>query len=299
MIPDLLMAPLHRITHGKGWLSLPICLLLAALFCAGLLKAWPSTTTNERAETLGNPEQVFPNGESLTYEVKWDPPPWMFFLPSMTAGQMTLQTQKLPQYRNKPAYMFTVKALSSGFLPKLTGLTVNDYFESIVEADGFCSMRMYQKTQEGKRFREMTQTFYPGQTSGQLQYLDTGTNPPRTIKDETVTNLSPCVRDMVSAMYHSRMRPLQIGGNYTVMICETSGPKPFEIHIAGREMRQTCLGNISTIVVEGTAKPGLLFKDGGQVTIWATDDQRKIPVHYEIKVKLGRVFGDLIKVGSG
>jgi hypothetical protein len=299
MIPESVLAPEHRMAQCRQWPKILTRLLCAAILCGCLLTGWPVAKTIEPPETLTNPNQVFPDGEVLVYDVKWDPPAWMFFVPSLTAGQMTLICQKVPDFRNKPAYKFSVKAVSSGFLPKLTGLTVNDYFESIVEQDGFCSMQMYQKTQEGKRLREMTQQFNPGQTTGKLQLLDTGKNPPRTIKDETMNGLPPCVQDMVSALYHSRMRPLQVGGTYPVTICETSAPKTMEIRVTRRETLKTCLGTIPTLVVEGAAKPGVLFKDGGQLLIWATDDQRKIPVHYEIKVKMGRVFGDLLKVGSG
>jgi hypothetical protein len=241
------------------------------------------------------PTLVFPPGETLVYEVKWDPPPWMFFFPTMTAGQITLRCQKYFEYHESPAFLFSATAVSSGFLPKVTGLTVNDYFESIVEQKNFCSMRMYKKTQEGKRNFEMTQTFNPGQTTGHLVISDGSKNPPKVTRDEEIQGLPDCVQDLVSVVYHNRLRPMQVGGRYPVVISETGKIKTLEIVVRKRETLPTLLGTIPTLLIEGQSQPGMLFRDGGQVLIWVTDDQRKIPVRYEIKVKLGRVFGDLIK----
>jgi hypothetical protein len=219
----------------------------------------------------------------------------MFFLPSFTAGQMTLRCQKHFEYMGSGAYLFSANAVSSGFLPKLTGLTVNDYFESIVETKNFCSLRMYKRTQEGKRRFEMTQTFYPGQTTGHLLIKDGRTNPPKTTRDEAVQNLPPCVQDLVSVVYHSRLRPLQPGRTYPITICETGKPREFEIRVSRGESLKTLVGTGPTLRVDGSSKPGVLFKDGGNFIIWVTHDQRKIPVRYEIRVKLGRVFGDLVQ----
>jgi hypothetical protein len=220
----------------------------------------------------------------------------MFFLPSFTAGQMTLRCQKHFQYQGRGAYLFSADAVSSGFLPKLTGLTVNDYFESIVEAENFCSMRMYKKTQEGKRRFEMTQTFHPGQTTGHLLIQDGRKDPPKITRDDEVQNLPPCVQDLVSVVYHARLRPLQPGGTYPVTLCETGKLRNFEIRVSRGESLKTLVGTLPTLRVDGVSKPGVLFKEGGHFAIWVTDDQRKIPVRYEIKVKLGRVFGDLIRI---
>ena len=38
---------------------------------------------------------------------------------------------------------------------------------------------------------------------------------------------------------------------------------------------------------------GGLFKEGGQFKIWFSADEKKVPVQFEVKVKLGRVFGEL------
>jgi hypothetical protein len=247
-------------------------------------------------EKLANPATVFPPGESLKYEVKWDPPAWLFFVPTFSAGQITMQCPKYFQYQDRQAYLFSATAISSGFLPKLTGLTVNDYFESMVDAHSFCSLRMYKKTQEGKRLREVTQTFTPGQTTGHLLISDGSKTPPAILKDEEVQHLPGCVQDILSVVYHCRLRPLQVGRSYLVTICETGAVKNLTIFVKQREILNTSAGPIRALRIEAISKVGGLFKDGGQITIWATDDQRKIPIRYEIKVKLGRVFGDLVKM---
>src|SRR5688572_32607497 len=74
-----------------------------------------------QSPALKVPEDVFSLGETLVYEVRWDPPGWMFFLPTMSAGEMTLRFQDQISYQGKSAYKITADAVSSGFLPKEIG----------------------------------------------------------------------------------------------------------------------------------------------------------------------------------
>jgi hypothetical protein len=39
-----------------------------------------------------------------------------------------------------------------------------------------------------------------------------------------------------------------------------------------------------------------MFKGGGTFLLWLSDDERKLPVRFEAKVKLGRVFGSVKQV---
>jgi hypothetical protein len=48
--------------------------------------------------------------------------------------------------------------------------------------------------------------------------------------------------------------------------------------------------------VETISVFGGLFRDGGTFIVWLSDDQNRIPIKFEAKVKLGKVFGSIKKM---
>ena len=120
------------------------------------------------ADNLRSPSEVIPPGETLVFEIRWDPPAWMFFLPTISAGELTIQFQHEARLDGKAVHQITARAISSGFFPKLTGVTVDDSFESFVDANQFCSLKMTKKLREGKRLRDIVLTFNGERGTGTL-----------------------------------------------------------------------------------------------------------------------------------
>src|SRR5258706_6456177 len=113
--------------------------LSCRLLILGLLfSPVPSTA----ADPLRRPSEVIPPGETLVDEIRWDPPAWMFFLPTMSAGELTIHFQHDTRLDGRTVHQIKARAVSTGFFPKLTGVTFDHSFESIVDADRFCSLRI-------------------------------------------------------------------------------------------------------------------------------------------------------------
>jgi uncharacterized protein DUF3108 len=239
---------------------------------------------------------LFPVGETLVYEVRWDPPAWMFFLPTIDAGEITLKFHERLNYNGNPAFKITADAISSGFLPRITGVSVQDYFESIVDAREFCSFKMTKKTREGKRQRDITLTFDREKGRGHFLAYDVSKRPPVELKNDEVQNIPSCVQDFLSAIYHTRLRDLKIGASYPLTVSDNGLVKQIEIRVKKRESVECAMGTYSTLKVETISVFGGLFRDGGSFIVWLSDDQNKIPIKFEAKVKLGKVFGSIKKM---
>lgn len=258
---------------------------LAFLLASIALPAW--------AETLKRPAEVMPSGETLIYEIRWDPPAWMFFLPTISAGELTVQFHGQMNLDGKPVYKITARALSSGFFPKLTGIAVDDSFESIIEASEFCSCKMTKKLREGKRHRDVYLTFDRERGRGQFLLYDAAKTPPQQIKSEEVRNLPPCVQDVLSGIYLTRLRGLQVGGRYPLTLSDDGVVKEVETRVTKKERVEAVAGPFDALRVETVSSLGGLFKGGGTFLIWFSDDARQMPVKFEAKVKLGKVFGTI------
>ncbi len=84
-------------------------------------------------------------GERLVYVVKWDPPWYLFFLPSMEAGEIDLQLAGETEYQGQKAWKIIFNAHSSGALLKMSGIKIDDEYVFITDPETFCSLNAVEK----------------------------------------------------------------------------------------------------------------------------------------------------------
>ena len=247
-------------------------------------------------DSLRLPSETIPSGETLIYEIRWDPPAWMFFLPSMTAGELTVQFQHQAQLEGKPVHRIAARATSSGFFPKLTGVAVDDSFESMVNVSHFCSVRMTKKLREGKRHRDVVLTFDGQHGTGRYVAYDAAQTPPAQLKNEEVKNLPTCVQDILSGIYVTRLHNLRSGEKFPLVVSDDGTVKQVEVRVKEKEKVDAIAGRFVAWKVETVSVFGGLFKGGGTFLVWFSDDAYQVPVKFEAKVKVGRVFGTVKQI---
>ena len=248
------------------------------------------------ASNLRPPAEVIPPGETLVYEIRWDPPAWMFFLPTISAGELTIQFQHDARLDGKAVHRIAARAVSSGFFPKLTGVTVDDSFESIVDPRGFCSLKMTKKLREGKRLRDIVLTFDAERGTGHYLAYDAAKTPPAQLKDEEVKGVPACVQDILSGIYVTRLQELRSGNKFPLVLSDDGTVKQVEIRVKERETVEAIAGRFSAFKLETVSVFGGLFKGGGTFLVWFSDDAHRVPVKFEAKVKVGRVFGTVKQI---
>ncbi len=263
---------------GHRLLALLLCIALPLLDHSSLLHAVDGTKLNL-------------DGERLVFRVEWSPPWYLFFVPTMDAGEAEIRLDGNAHYRDKKAAKIIFEARSSGTLANLAGVKVDDHFEFITDPETFCTYRAVKKIREGKRKRDIEVVYMP--ESGKLHFheVDVGVDPPIVKKDEDVNNIPACVRDPFSALYALRKEELSEGATYTSLVGNDLRTKDVRSRIEKKEVAATPLGKYSAWKIETVALMGGLFKDGGQFRMWLTADDKKIPVLFEVRVSLGKVIG--------
>ena len=272
------------------------------LFAACLWTAIPAETRSPQKSPPGEDQPKtslpFSIGERLVYLVKWDPPWYLFFLPNMEAGEVELQLLGETEYKNKKALKISLKAQSSGRLMKLSGMKIEDEFLFLSEPETFCSLSVSQKIREGKRKRQIDVDYLRDTNQLHIRVLDESVVPPKLQKDEIKDNIPPCVQDPFSALYSFRMSELRLHHVQTFMIGNDDKFKEVQARVEKQEILDTSLGKLAAWNVYTTALKEGLFKEGGQFRIWFSADERKLPLQFEAKVSLGRVFGKLTSIGN-
>ena len=70
----------------------------------------------------------------------------------------------------------------------------------------------------------------------------------------------------------------------------------YKLQIKGNEIIRTELGNITCIAIRPYQEGGNLFKNQGDMQIWISNDEKRLPVKIQIKMKFGSMTLLLKKV---
>jgi hypothetical protein len=110
--------------------------------------------------------------------------------------------------------------------------------------------------------------------------------PPRKIASEIADD----TQDVVSGIYSLRLLPLAVGKTFQVTVSDTGLVYEVPVRVAAREQLKTMLGKVWCYRIEPEVfGPGRMIEDKGKMTLWITDDVRRIPVRARIDTKFGRV----------
>ena len=106
--------------------------------------------------------------------------------------------------------------------------------------------------------------------------------------------------DMVTAFFATRLLALEDGGDYKLPVIDRHKKYDLAIDILRRETRKTVLGDETrTIVIQPRLESEGIFERTGNMTIWLTDDERRIPVRMETRIKIGKIISELAEASLG
>lgn len=113
-------------------------------------------------------------------------------------------------------------------------------------------------------------------------------------KSEKVDKITPLTYDTLSSFYYFRTVPLQVGVSSYIDIFDCKKLWNTEVQVLRREEVQTPLGKFKTVVIKPVLKSEGIFARTGDMFIWLTDDERRIPVLMKSKVKIGSITATLV-----
>jgi hypothetical protein len=268
----------------------PVLFLLAAApIAASLLRA---------QQSLAPPAPQTPVGERLVYTIEWNPPWYLFFLPSMHAGNAELQITGDGRFKDRDTLKIVFKAYSSGILASLSKMEIDDEFVFLSEPETFCTRSVSKRIREGKRKRQIDVEYLPDTRQLHIRELDEKPIPPKLKRDMLKDDIPPCVQDPFSALYFLRRQPLHADFKMTSLVGHDDVIKEVQSKVEKLESVKTPEGRLPAWKIQTVSLMGGLFKDGGQFKIWLSADDRQIPVQFEAKVPLGRIFGKLKEIRS-
>jgi hypothetical protein len=214
---------------------------------------------------------AFRVGEKLTFDVK---------LGFVVVGIASFHIPTIKRISGREAYHvnFVVNTVPS-FDPIFK---VRDRYETYIDVEGIFPWRFEQHIREGKFSRDFSAFF--DQRKGKVKTSEGEYDIPR------------YVHDIVSAFYYARTldySDLKKGDKIKLQNFYKNKVYDLDVVYHGKETVTVPAGKFDCIIVEPLVQEGGLFKHEGNIIIWLTDDELKIPVRVKTKVIVGYIDADL------
>jgi hypothetical protein len=225
-------------------------------------------------------------GEKLLFEITYF---------GMAAGDFTAEISGLKMVDSHLVYKIEGHATSSSVFSLFYRL--NDSIESYLDYNGIFSHRFHLILDESRQSRDALelydydklQTFY----WNKWNHRDRGYS-----ESKEYGEIQPLSQDSVSALYYVRTVPLPDGAVLTFPVISEGKSWECIVTVVRREMVDSPMGRVRAVVVKPETKFQGVLQKRGDSFIWFTDDDRRIPIRLEAKVKIGTVVGTLKKVVS-
>jgi hypothetical protein len=230
--------------------------------------------------------QSFQPNELLTYEIFYN---WGAIW--METGEVSFKTT-LIDLNNTKVYHFS----GNGFTYRKFDwfYKVRDQYESFADTLSLKPLRFVREVNEGNSFAHDDYVF---NTSKGTIYTAEIRNKKKLKLDSL--KLKSCTNDVLTAIYYSRCLDFSLyKPNDTIPITFVLDGiiYPSYMRYKGKEIINTeILGPVRCIKFSPKLLEGTIFKSGEGMTVWATDDENKIPIHVETPITVGSIKVKLIK----
>ena len=262
---------MNQINPSRGAIQ-PACawLVLACL----ILGAMSGAISWAEPGSSPPPARPFQVGEQLTYEISWL---------NITAGTAVMAVSDAAVDGGRPLAKFITTAQSRPAIT--TFFPVDNRVESIVDLATLLPEQLTFKRREGKKKEDLEYTFH--QNEGTVTVIKGGTT-------ETV-EMPPGTQDVISCLYYARSGlSLQPGTSLTMNVYHDKKNRKVDVRVEEIETVSGPWGKVETARVLVVMPFQGLFLNQGNIRVWFTNDDRRIPVRMKAKVVIGSIVADLV-----
>jgi len=214
---------------------------------------------------------AFDVGEKLTFSINYGP---------ITAGIAEMAIPSMKKISGRESYYITFKVNT---LPGFdTFYKVRDRYVTYLDKEGLFPWRFEQHIREGGYKRDFSAFF--DQRRGNAKTT------------EGSYEIPEYVNDIVSAFYLARtfnFSDMKPGESVHLENFYKDQVFPLDVIYHGKETIEVEAGTFDCIILEPLVVEGGLFKSEGNIVVWLTDDEVRMPVKVKTKVVVGAIDAEL------
>lgn len=241
------------------------------LILAICLLAFSNNFYAQKVEFRKVENKAFKVGEKLRFDVKYG---------FVTAGVAEFSIPKISKIAGRDVYNVHFDVTS---VPAFDAFyKVRDHYETHIDVEGLFPWRFEQHIREGGYSRDFSAFF--DQRKGKAK------------TSEGSYDIPKYVNDIVSAFYYARtldFSNMKEGDRINLQNFYKDKVYPLDVVFRGKERVSVDAGKFDCIILEPLAREGGLFKSEGNMIIWLTDDELRIPVKVKSKIIIGSIDAEL------
>ena len=236
---------------------------------SNFLIAPQTSTPNNEFRVVEN--EAFKEGEKLTFDLNYG---------FVTAGVAVMEIPRIKRISGREAYHVTFEVNS---VPSFDMFyKVRDRYETYIDVEGLFPWRFEQHIREGGYTRDFS------------AFFDQRKGIAKTSEGEYEIPLY--VNDIMSAFYFARTfdySSMKVNDIINLQNFYKDKVYDLDVKYLGKETIEVPAGKFDCIMVEPLVKEGGLFKHEGNIIVWLTDDELKMPVKVRTKIIIGYVEAKL------
>jgi len=223
----------------------------------------------------------FARGEQLLYQAELN----RGVLRGFDVGELRFSATMATDEKDQRVVNLIGDAIAKGLLIRLTGSKYHIHIESIADAQPFAVLHT-KGLYEDKRTTISTEASFD-----QAAQRVIWTQSERDQKPDAKTlSFTPPVHDVLTLIYFMRMQHLKPGETVEVAMVDSGHTYRCIVHVVAGQKINTAVGRVNTVGVEPAIFDGdRVVRPRGALTIWLTDDARRLPVKAQIKSSLGTI----------
>ncbi|MCA1567122.1 MAG: DUF3108 domain-containing protein [Acidobacteria bacterium] len=284
-----------------------LLIALAALSCTAAFahQSTAATAATKDAESTATPKRLpFEPDEQLTYEGEFS----KLLLRGINIAEFKFTVERAQTPANPeratgaaalpPNLIFKGDVVARGWFRKLFGIDFRYNTESVVEPTSFLILSNSTRDEQGKRLRTSEAVF--DRTHNTLTWTLRNPNDPQSQPRVVTAPLQNAAHDLISAIYFLRTQPLEPGRKLELIISDSGAVYRIPVKVGARKRMKTVVGRVQTVRVDieifGAER---LVDRKGEMTLWITDDSRRLPVRARVNTDIGTLDINLKKVSGG
>ena len=228
-----------------------------------VITAWLASVVAPPA--MATPIPPFGVGERLVFSINYG---------KINAGEGVLEVVGMVEFQGHPCYRIESTASSNRFFSGF--YRVRDKVISYIDRDQLFSRYFMKRLREGT-YRKTVEIEFD-HVAGKALY-----------HDGREFDIDPGIHDVLSAFYFVRTLDLEVGRDVFLSAHSSRENYDMRVIIHSRETVETDLGTFDCFVIQPVMVGEGLFKHEGDLMIYLTADQRRLPVLMKTKLPVGSI----------
>lgn len=249
------------------WKFLFCLILLLALSPASLFPLDPSKE-NKAGSTL--PYGV---NERLVFDASYF---------AIEGGTVVLEVAGIEKVGGRDAYHIVSTAKTTKFFSRI--YEVNDVIESFIDKEKQNSLKIKIDQHEGSTKKKGEIIFDQEHNKAII---------PKERNKKIVYDIVENVQDSLSSLFHVRRQKLEVGKDIVFDTYASRKNWQLVVQVLKKERIKVKAGTFNTILVKPLLKYNDVFINKGDVYVWLTDDEKKMPVKMKSEIIIGSISVEL------